>query len=685
MKVTIGGDRLGSGNKNKEYLHNYGRSTHNLKQKFASSIAPGVLYPFLKLVGLRGDKFEIDLEAACRTIPTEGPLFGSFKLQLDVFQCPIRLYQGILHNNPTSIGLKMNQVKFPKIELTSNTTGLNGQRDNKHAELSNNCLLKYLGISGIGSKAALTPTTGEYNTRLFNALPMLAYYDIFKNYYSNKQEENAYVIYPIYKNIIPIIENKGITLGGLLLQTTEVSESAGMTKAILINDNMFGEGGIMKIRIKCNLKPKKGIGLQIGTYQKGEDPNTQYNTKQIPWETLEVNNEKDEYVISLNISNLQNEYYYNEQYNGLYIGIVAQSYEEYEEKLELASFELSNIDKMRYYLLSNNQLGEAVILNENNFAHLPYRANYEVDNNEHCLSCRPMVGLVTKTYQADIFNTWVNTEWIDGENGIAELTKVAVDDGAFKIDDLNLSEKLYNVLNRIAISGNTYEDWQSAVYTQVARRHIESPVYCGGMSGEIVFEEIIQTAATDGQPLGTLGGRGTLIANKGGHLTIKCDEACYIMGILSLTPRIYYTQGNEWDMTELDSMDDFHKPALDGIGFQSLLGEQMHWCDAVIQPDGSVKRTEVGKVPAWLNYMTAVDKAYGDFATTEGKGFMVLQRDYTPNETLTGIQDVTTYIEPEKFNYAFAYKELDAQNFWIQVNSKVTKRMIGSAKQIPNL
>ena len=32
--------------------------------------------------------------------------------------------------------------------------------------------------------------------RKFNATPLLGYWDIFKNYYANKQETNAYVISP---------------------------------------------------------------------------------------------------------------------------------------------------------------------------------------------------------------------------------------------------------------------------------------------------------------------------------------------------------------------------------------------------------------------------------------------------------------------------------------------------------
>ena len=54
------------------------------------------------------------------------------------------------------------------------------------------------------------------------------------------------------------------------------------------------------------------------------------------------------------------------------------------------------------------------------------------------------------------------------------------------------------------------------------------------------------------------------------------------MGIMSITPRIDYSQGNKWYMTELDNMNDLHKPALDGIGFQELITEQMAWWDTHI-------------------------------------------------------------------------------------------------------
>ena len=60
-------------------------------------------------------------------------------------------------------------------------------------------------------------------------------------------------------------------------------------------------------------------------------------------------------------------------------------------------------------------------------------------------------------------------------------------------------------------------------------------------------------------------------------MVIKVDEPSYLIGIVSLTPRMDYSQGNNWDI-HLQTMDDLHKPALDQIGFQELITEQMAWC-----------------------------------------------------------------------------------------------------------
>jgi len=126
-------------------------------------------------------------------------------------------------------------------------------------------------------------------------------------------------------------------------------------------------------------------------------------------------------------------------------------------------------------------------------------------------STNKLGGLILKTYDSDIFNNWVKTDWIDGENGISKVTALKPDeDGTITMDALNLQQKVYNMLNRIAVSGGTYRDWLETVYT--AGRYLdrpETPVFQGGMSQMIEFDEVVATTGNaEGQVLGELAGRG---------------------------------------------------------------------------------------------------------------------------------------------------------------------------------
>ena len=60
MKTTLGGDRLGSGNKQEIAMKNYERSSHDLGYIWRSSMASGTLVPFMSELGLPGDSFDID-------------------------------------------------------------------------------------------------------------------------------------------------------------------------------------------------------------------------------------------------------------------------------------------------------------------------------------------------------------------------------------------------------------------------------------------------------------------------------------------------------------------------------------------------------------------------------------------------------------------------------------------------
>ena len=300
-------------------------------------------------------------------------------------------------------------------------------------------------------------------------------------------------------------------------------------------------------------------------------------------------------------------------------------------------------------------------------------------------STNKLGGLVLKTYDSDIFNNWVKTDWIDGENGISKVTALKPDeDGTITMDALNLQQKVYNMLNRIAVSGGTYRDWLETVYT--AGRYLdrpETPVFQGGMSQMIEFDEVVATTGNaEGQALGELAGRGyARQPNTSGRLHFQVEEPGYVMGLMVITPMIDYSQGNDFDLN-LFTMDDLHKPALDGIGYQDLMNEQRAWWTAK-QEGTTIVDTTPGKSVAWIDYMTNFNKTFGNFATGESEDFMVLNRNYE-RDTDNGISNGSTYINPQEHIDIFADTALDSQNFWVQTACEITRRGNYSAKQIPN-
>ena len=97
-----------------------------------------------------------------------------------------------------------------------------------------------------------------------------------------------------------------------------------------------------------------------------------------------------------------------------------------------------------------------------------------------------------------------------------------------------------------------------------------------------------------------------------------------------------------------------------------------------------IKHLHANKTVAWIDYMTNYNRTYGDFAAGEALDFMVLNRRYEISDNNT-IEDLTTYIDPQKYIEIFADTSIDSQNFWVQTVVQATRRGNYSAKQIPFL
>lgn len=656
---TLGKNTLGDNNKMRVAMRDYDMSTHDISTVFRSTIGVGMLVPFCKILCQKGDIIDLNLINKTLSQPTLGPLFGSFKLQHFMFFGGFRLYNSWLHNNRTGIGMKMSDIKLPMMVADTKGTTTSAKTN-----ISSSALYKYLGWTK-SRREGSSATGGVYK----NGVPLLLYLDMFKNFFANTQEDKFYMISNVGSK--PTIK---AGLGGTPSVDYNLPKT-GLNIALKNTDTMA-------ITIPSSVKNYKdawsSIVLAIQDNKTGNG--TQVTVDKLATDATKVSVVLDKFATL----------YPN---GGTLKSILLNSTAAFGAFLK--QYKLEILDQIRDVILhkkgnetlvlTSNQMGES----QNGSTDLATFIDDLKKSQEEKLG-----GMLLKTYDSDIFNNWVKTDWIDGTGGITEITSIDItaNNGKLTMDALNLQQKVYNMLNRIAVSGGTYRDWLETVYT--AGKYLdrpETPVFIGGMTQYIEFDEVISKSAAEtangSQPLGDIAaiGRGGKPINSG-HIHYQCEEPGYIMGLMAITPMVDYSQGNDFDLN-LQTMDDLHKPALDGIGYQDLIQEQMVGETSTYENSAtisSMKHLAANKTVAWIDYMTNYNRTYGDFAAGEALDFMVLNRRYEVNN-LDQIDDLTTYIDPQKYIEIFADTDLTSQNFWVQTVVQATRRGNYSAKQIPFL
>lgn len=644
---TLGKNTLGDNNKMKVAMREYDMSTHDISTIFRSSIGVGMLVPFCKILCQKGDIIDINLINKTLSQPTLGPLFGSFKLQHFMFFGGFRLYNSWLHNNRTGIGMKMSDIKLPMMVAKTEGTTTKAKTN-----ISASALYKYLGWSN-------SRRTGKNATEgvLKNGVPLLMYLDIFKNFFANTQEKTFAMI-------------------------------KGGVSRLSIGPNAY------KIPAE-NINVYPTNGTSVGSFDESDN-------WQLYWENVKVLGRKNGSDVITTMADLSTDPTGKtitiDKVTSVMSEIVNIEFDKniikYIKPI-IARYDLKVLDQIRDVIL-HKKGNETLILNQEGTsaanggsAELQAFIGNIKDSQSNKLG-----GMLLKTYDSDIFNNWVQTDWIDGAGGITEITSIDItaNDGKLTMDALNLQQKVYNMLNRIAVAGGTYRDWLETVYT--AGKYLdrpETPVFIGGMTQYIEFDEVISKSATEttygSQPLGDIAaiGRGGKPVNNG-HIHYQCEEPGYIMGLMAITPMIDYSQGNDFDLN-LQTIDDLHKPALDGIGYQDLIQEQMVGITSEYNEGpyiSNIKHLAANKTVAWIDYMTNYNRTFGDFAVGEALDFMVLNRRYEVSDNNT-IEDLTTYIDPQKYIEIFADTSIDSQNFWVQTVIQATRRGNYSAKQIPFL
>ena len=118
--------------------------------------------------------------------------------------------------NMLNIGMDMSEVLLPQIEMSAKYNPGGGDND----QINSSSIYSYLNIRGVGRTANGTAGTVK---RYFNAIPYLGYWDIYKNYYANKQEERGFVIHADTGDVSFDLSKCFVTVNGNTVVTKEIA------------------------------------------------------------------------------------------------------------------------------------------------------------------------------------------------------------------------------------------------------------------------------------------------------------------------------------------------------------------------------------------------------------------------------------------------------------------------------
>ena len=110
-----------------------------------------------------------------------------------------------------NIGMDMSEVLLPQLEVIAYY-----DKDvvDDNAQVNPSSIYSYLNIRGVGR--SINGQNGDV-MRNFNAVSYLGYWDVYKNYYANKQEERGFVVhskeydasFKIKKSQVSVINTSG--------------------------------------------------------------------------------------------------------------------------------------------------------------------------------------------------------------------------------------------------------------------------------------------------------------------------------------------------------------------------------------------------------------------------------------------------------------------------------------------
>lgn len=204
------------------------------------------------------------------------------------------------------------------------------------------------------------------------------------------------------------------------------------------------------------------------------------------------------------------------------------------------------------------------------------------------------------------------------------------------------------------------------------------PEFLGGISDTIPVYKVTQTTPTEGNPLGSFAGQGSLQSGMRHVIRKYCPEDGYILGVMSVVPAANYSQLLAPHFTRMNLLD-WHFPQFNNISYQPMLYKHLCPYQAYAANPANVNNV-FGYQRAYWDLISSFDEVHGEF-----RGSM---RNFLINRVFDKAPELSKdflLVNPDHVNDVFAMTAENGDKILGSIAFDITKKTTIPRNSIPHI
>lgn len=204
------------------------------------------------------------------------------------------------------------------------------------------------------------------------------------------------------------------------------------------------------------------------------------------------------------------------------------------------------------------------------------------------------------------------------------------------------------------------------------------PEFLGGISDTIPVYKVTQTTPTEGNPLGSFAGQGSLQSGMRHVIRKYCPEDGYILGVMSVVPAANYSQLLPPHFTRMNLLD-WHFPQFNNVSYQPMLYKHLCPYQAYAVNPANVNNV-FGYQRAYWDLIASFDEVHGEF-----RGSM---RNFLINRVFDKAPELSKdflIVNPDHVNDVFAMTSENGDKILGSIAFDITKKTTIPRNSIPHI